>query len=57
MSLHYATIVKKTFDIFEFFPKQILRTKKLNIQVIRKITRLQIRRLRNYLLIFAGAAN
>ncbi|CAG8781558.1 hypothetical protein GLOIN_2v1884596 [Rhizophagus irregularis DAOM 181602=DAOM 197198] len=57
MSLHYATIVEKTFDIFEFFPEQILRTKKLDVQVIRKITRPQIRRLRNNLLIFAGAAN
>ncbi|EXX65407.1 hypothetical protein GLOIN_2v1884596 [Rhizophagus irregularis DAOM 181602=DAOM 197198] len=57
MSLHYATIVEKTFDIFEFFPEQILRTKKLDVQVIRKITRPQIRKLRNNLLIFAGAAN
>ncbi|GET64372.1 uncharacterized protein OCT59_011649 [Rhizophagus irregularis] len=57
MSLHYATIVEKTFDIFEFFPEQILRTKKLDVQVIRKITRPQIRRLRNNLLIFTGAAN
>ncbi|CAB5216521.1 unnamed protein product [Rhizophagus irregularis] len=57
MSLHYATIVEKTFDIFEFFPEQILRTKKLDVQVIRKITRPQIRSLRNNLLIFAGAAN
>ena len=57
MSLHYATIVEKTFDIFEFFPEQILRTKKLDVQVIRKITRPQIRRLRNNLFIFAGAAN
>lgn len=57
MTLHYATIVEKTFDIFEFFPEQILRTKKLDVQVIRKITRPQIRRLRNNLLIFAGAAN
>lgn len=57
MSLHYATIVEKTFDIFEFFPEQILRTKQLDVQTIRKITRPQIRRLRNELLIFAGAAN
>ncbi|GET53748.1 hypothetical protein GLOIN_2v1884596 [Rhizophagus irregularis DAOM 181602=DAOM 197198] len=57
MSLHYATIIEKTFDIFEFFPEQILRTKKLDVQVIRKITRPQIRKLRNNLLIFAGAAN
>ena len=57
MTLHYATIVEKTFDIFEFSPEQILRTKKLDVQVIRKITRPQIRRLRNNLLIFAGAAN
>jgi len=57
MSLHYATIVEKTYDIFEFFPEQILRTKKLDVQVIRKITRPQIRRLRNNLLIFAGVAN
>jgi hypothetical protein len=57
MTLHYATIVEKTFDIFEFFPEQILRTKKLNVQIIRKITRPQIRELRNKLLIFAGAAN
>ncbi|GET55709.1 hypothetical protein GLOIN_2v1884596 [Rhizophagus irregularis DAOM 181602=DAOM 197198] len=57
MSLHYATIVEKTFDIFEFFPEQILRTKKLDVQVIRKVTRPQIRKLRNNLLIFAGAAN
>ena len=57
MSLHYATIVEKTYDIFEFFPEQILRTKKLDVQVIRKITRPQIRRLRSNLLIFAGAAN
>ncbi|CAG8735936.1 4635_t:CDS:2 [Rhizophagus irregularis] len=57
MSLHYATIVEKTFDIFEFFPEQILRMMKLDVQVIRKIIRPQIRRLRNNLLIFAGAAN
>ena len=57
MSLHYATIVEKTFDIFEFYPEQILRTKKLDVQVIRKITRPQISKLRNNLLIFAGAAN
>lgn len=57
MSLHYATIVEKTYDIFEFSPEQILRTKKLDVQTIRKITRPQIRRLRSELLIFAGAAN
>ncbi|PKC58354.1 hypothetical protein RhiirA1_471101 [Rhizophagus irregularis] len=57
MSLHYATIIKKTFNIFEFFSEQILRMKKLDIQTIRKITRSQIRRLRNNLLIFAEAAN
>jgi hypothetical protein len=57
MTLHYATIVEKTFDIFEFFPEQILRTKKLDVQIIRKITRPQIRKLRDELLIFAGAAN
>ena len=33
MSLHYATIVEKTYDIFEFFPEQILRTKRLDVQV------------------------
>src|SRR3990170_289051 len=52
MTLHYATIVEKTFDIFEVSPKQILRTKKLDVQVIRKITRPQISKLRNNLLIF-----
>lgn len=57
MSLHYATIAEKTFDIFEFFPEQILKTKKLDVQVIRKITRPQIMKLRNELFIFAGAAN
>src|SRR5688572_24733207 len=57
MTLHYATIAEKTFDIFEFFPEQILRTRKLDVQVIRRITRPQIRRLRNNLLIFAEAAN
>jgi hypothetical protein len=57
MTSHYATIVEKTFDIFEFSPEQILRAKKLDVQIIRKITRPQIRKLRNELLIFAGAAN
>ena len=57
MTLHYATIVEKTFDIFEFCPIQILRTKKLNVQIIRRISRPQIKRLREELLIFAGAAN
>jgi hypothetical protein len=57
MTSHYAIMAEKTFDIFEFFPEQIMRTSKLDVQIIRRITRPQIRKLRNEMFIFAGAAN
>jgi hypothetical protein len=57
MTLHYATIVERTFDLFEYCPDQLLRTQILNVQAIRKMKQVNILELRNKMILFAGAEN
>ncbi|GBB84308.1 hypothetical protein RclHR1_10920003 [Rhizophagus clarus] len=58
LTKHYLTMTEYTFDLFEPNPSQILRTKYLNIQDIRKMKRQEILVLRSYLNEdFAGAQN
>jgi hypothetical protein len=57
MTLHYATIVERTFDLFEYCPEQLLRTQILNVQAIRKMKQVDILELRNKMILFAGAEN
>src|SRR5436305_9590240 len=47
MTLHYATIAERTFDLFEYCPDQLLRTQILTVQIIRKIKQVDILELRN----------
>jgi hypothetical protein len=56
LTKHYQTMVENTFDLFEFNPSQILRTKYLNVQDLRKMKCAEILYLRDCLLDpFAGA--
>ncbi|GES80683.1 hypothetical protein GLOIN_2v1884596 [Rhizophagus clarus] len=58
LTKHYSTMTEYTFDLFEPNPSQILRTKYLNVQDIRKMKRQEILVLRSYLnQDFAGAQN
>ncbi|GBC00094.1 hypothetical protein RclHR1_37430002 [Rhizophagus clarus] len=58
LTKHYLTMTEYTFNLFEPNPSQILRTKYLNVQDIRKMKRQEILVLRSYLnKDFAGAQN
>ena len=57
LSKHYATIAEYTFDLFEFYPEQILKTKWISVQDIRKLKRSTLLDLRNELVIFVGTQN
>ena len=54
ISKHYVTIAEYTFDLFEGCPEQILRTKWISIQDIRRLKRSILLDLRNELIIFVG---
>jgi hypothetical protein len=58
LTKHYQTMVDNTFDLFEFRPSQILRTKVISVQAIRVMKHSQILELRELTLVtFAGAQN
>ncbi|GET04159.1 hypothetical protein GLOIN_2v1884596 [Rhizophagus clarus] len=58
LTKHYLTMTEYTFDLFEPNPSQILRTKYLNVQDIKKMKRQEILVLRSYLnKDFAGVQN
>ena len=58
LTKHYSTMTEYTFDLFEPNPSQIMRTKYLNVQDVRKMKRQEILVLRSYLnQDFAGAQN
>jgi hypothetical protein len=58
LTKHYQTMVDNTFDLFEFRPSQILRTKVISVQAIRAMKRSEILELRELtLMTFAGAQN
>ena len=58
LTKHYQTIAENTFDLFEYRPSQILRTKIITVQGIRAMKRSEILELRESILdIFAGAQN
>lgn len=58
LTKHYSTMTEYTFDLFEPNPSQIMRTKYLNVQDIRKMKRQEILVFRSYLnQDFAGAQN
>lgn len=47
-------MVEWTFDIFEYCPKQLIVTKTLTVQDVKKLTRPQITEIRNEMLFFDG---
>jgi len=49
---HYHVIARYTYDIFEEYPNQILRTKELDVQRIRQLKRPEVSRLRDVLIGF-----
>lgn len=53
---HYERIARNTFDVFEFCPNALVRNNLFTTQVIRKLKRNEITRLRE-IVIFAGAQN
>lgn len=56
LTKHYQTMVENTFDLFEYNPSQIMRTKFLSVQDLRKMKRVEVLYLRDCLLDpFAGA--
>ena len=57
MSVHYATMVERTFDIFEICPEQIMKTQIITVQIIRKLKQEKIKELRDEILFFAGSQN
>src|SRR5579864_9462395 len=57
LTKHYATIAEYTFDLFEFCPDQILKTKWISVQDIRKFSRSTLLDLRTELVIFVRAQN
>ncbi|CAB4414669.1 unnamed protein product [Rhizophagus irregularis] len=58
LTKHYQTMVENTYDIFEYNSFQILRTKYLNVQDIRRMKRTEVLYLRDCLIeSFAGAQN
>src|SRR5579859_2892256 len=57
LSKHYATIAEYMFDLFEFCPEQILKTKWLSVQDIRKLKRSTLLYLRDELVIFVETQN
>ena len=52
ISNHYYVMAKYTYDIFEEYPDQILRTKELTVQRIRQLRRSEISHLRDVLMDF-----
>ena len=54
MTVHYATMVENTFDIFEHCPIQIMRTTELNVQIIKKLKKNQVLELRDAITLQAG---
>ena len=52
LSKHYLAIADYTFDLFEQYPEQILATKTLDVQQIRKLKRPNILQLREKLFEF-----
>ena len=57
LTLHYATIVERTFDIFEYYPTQIMNTQLTTVQIVHKLKQSQVVDLRNEIILFAGASN
>ena len=56
LTKHYQTMVENVYDLFEFNPTQILHTKYLNVQDIRRMKRSEVLYLRDCLInSFAGA--
>ena len=56
LTSHYTTIVTYTFDLFEYLPAHIYVTKFLNVQIIRKMKRVTILKLRNKVLGYLARA-
>jgi hypothetical protein len=52
MTTHYLVMSKNTYDLFEQYPEQILRTKMLTVQRIKVMKRSEILNLRNKILEF-----
>ena len=55
LTTHYATIAEYTYDIFEFYPEQLMRIQQLSVQIVRKLKHPQVLELRDEMCIFAGA--
>jgi hypothetical protein len=54
ISQHYATMVERTFDIFEYCPQQLMKTQTLTVQVVKKLTRPQVTKIREEMIFFDG---
>jgi hypothetical protein len=52
MTTHYLVMSRNTYDLFEEYPEQILRTKSLTVQRIKTLKRTEILDLRRKLLEF-----
>jgi hypothetical protein len=50
LPVHYTVIAQYTFDLFEVYPEQILRTSYVTVQMIKRMPRSQILQLRRKLL-------
>lgn len=57
-AIHYLRMAENVYDLFEFNPIQLLRTRRTTVQFIRKLSRPNVRKLRRQQIdIFAGAQN
>ena len=54
LSAHYATMVERTFDLFEYWPERIVATQYITVQIIRRLTRPQINEIRSEMIFFDG---
>jgi len=57
VTTHYLVMVDYTFDIFEPRPLQLLTTRLVSVQHLKKLKREDVTKLREELILFAGAQN